>query len=506
MRKEDIAAIESFQEYSRLYAEKDSPVLYESAQERIKRIEKLEKKPSQWFKYYFDKYCTCEFADFHLKAIDRLLKNNRWYEVRAWARSLSKSSLSMMEVIYLALTGKVKNVLLVSNSYDNAVRLLTPFKQTFEKNKRIEADYGTQVVDGHWEDGQFTIRAGCTFRALGAGQNPRGSKNENYRPDMIIIDDIDTDEACRNLERVKILWAWVQDALINTVDMSCNYRILFNGNIIAKDSIIQRAIKQASYVSIVNIRDHNGKSTWAAKNSEATIDEFLKLLSYASIQKEYYNNPLTEGSVFKEMKYGKIPPLHKFKFLVAYADPATSNKDKKGSCTKALILLGYMDNNYYVIKAKCRNATNDEFIDWFFEFRNFVGDRVPVYYYIENNSLQDPFYEQVFMPLIAQKIKIKGSIGITPDTTKKAEKFTRIEATLEPISREGRLIFNEDEKGDPDMKTLDEQFLCVEPKLSAPCDGVDATEGGVSIINKKFNQCLATEVKVIPRRANTKKY
>lgn len=506
MRKEDIAAIEGYFEYSRLYSEPDAITLYESAQERIKRITRLEKKPPEWFKYYFDRYCTCEFADFHLAAIDRMVKNNRWYEVRAWARSLSKSSLSMMEVIYLSLMGKVKNVLLVSNSYDNAVRLLTPFKQIFENNKRIEADYGTQVFDGHWEDGQFTIRAGCTFRALGAGQNPRGSKNENYRTDLIIIDDIDTDEACRNPERVKITWDWVQDALLNTVDMSRNYRILFNGNIIAKDSIITRAIKQAKHVSIVNIRDEHGKSTWPAKNSEADIDEFLKLLSFASIQKEYYNNPITQGSVFKEMKYGKIPPLHKFKFLVAYADPTTSNKDKKGACTKALVLVGYLNNNYYVIKAKCRRATNDEFIDWFFEFRDFVGERCPVYFYIENNSLQDPFYEQVFMPLIAKKMKTKGSIGITPDREKKADKYTRIEATMEPINREGRLILNEDEKGDPDMKALDEQFVCVEPKLSAPVDGVDATEGAITTICKKFNRNFSTEVKIIPRRTNSKRY
>lgn len=39
---------------------------------------------------------------------------------------LSKSGRTMMEILKLAITGK-KNVLLVSNSYDNAERLLMPY-------------------------------------------------------------------------------------------------------------------------------------------------------------------------------------------------------------------------------------------------------------------------------------------------------------------------------------------------------------------------------------------
>ena len=41
---------------------------------------------------------------------------------------------------------------------------------------------------------------------------------------------------------------------------------------------------------------------------------------------------MTEGSYFKEIKWGLVPPLHKFPFLVSYGDPAPSNRvsGKKG--------------------------------------------------------------------------------------------------------------------------------------------------------------------------------
>ncbi len=82
------------------------------------------------------------------KSHRRLMRNNRWYEVRAWSRELAKSARSMMEISKLALTKKIRNVLLISNSADNAERLLLPFMANFEENQRIIQDYGQQKKPG----------------------------------------------------------------------------------------------------------------------------------------------------------------------------------------------------------------------------------------------------------------------------------------------------------------------------------------------------------------------
>lgn len=72
------------------------------------------------------------------------MEHDRWYEVRAWSRELAKSARAMMEIVKLALTRQVRNVLLISNSQDNAGRLLLPFMANMEENQRIIQDYGTQ--------------------------------------------------------------------------------------------------------------------------------------------------------------------------------------------------------------------------------------------------------------------------------------------------------------------------------------------------------------------------
>ena len=54
------------------------------------RRERLEKNDEEWFKYYFAMYCTSRVRRLPQKATGRLMRNNRWYEVRAWSRELAK--------------------------------------------------------------------------------------------------------------------------------------------------------------------------------------------------------------------------------------------------------------------------------------------------------------------------------------------------------------------------------------------------------------------------------
>ncbi len=478
----------------------------ETVQEKRARIARLEADHEAWFKYYFWRYYTCDPAPFQVKSTKNLFANARFYLVRAWSRELAKSTRSTMEVTKLALTGQIKNVLLISNSYENAVRLLMPIMINLEDNPRIKNDYGVQQSPGSWEIGEFKTTGGIAFRALGAGQSPRGTRNEAFRPDFILIDDIDTDEETRNPDRIKKKWEWIEQALIPTVSVSGNYRIVFNGNIIAKDCCITRAIEKADNTEIINIRDKNGKSTWPQKNTEEDIDKILSMISIASAQKEYFNNPLSEGDVFTEMTWGRVPQLRTFQFLIAYGDPSPSNsKNKKGSF-KSLWLVGFRDGKYYVIFGYVDHVTNAEFVDWYYGVKDYVGDKTQVYYLIENNTLQDPFYEQVFIPLFTEKARERGFIGITPDVRKKPDKFARIEGNLEPLNRLGKLILNEKERENPHFKRLEEQFLLVNPQMKSPADAPDCVEGAVWTINEKLTALQPETIIIGARSRGTKKY
>lgn len=467
---------------------KATPIdLNETPTEKLKRIAELEKDDEKWFKYYLPNFYTSEAAPFHIKSTKKVINLSELYIVRAWARELAKSGRTMMEVLKLVLTGKKRNIILVSNTYENAERLLLPYKAILEKNNRIINDYGIQQSIGRWESGEFVTKKGASFRALGAGQSPRGTRKDEVRPDTILIDDIDTDEECRNKERIKLKVKWIEEALLPTRSISNDLLVIVCGNIIAKYCCVTELAKKADVFEVVNIRDKNGKSSWASKNSEENIDRVLSKISYNSAQKEYFNNPIIEGDTFKEINYGKCPPISSCEIVLGYGDPATSNKDRGNASTKAFGIIGYKQGKYYVYRVWVNTTGNSTFVDWMFEGYKYMHDNKvdTKRIYIENNSLQDPFYEQIYLPLIYQRAKIFGyNIPITPDSRRKPDKFFRIEGTLEPIHRLGNLIFNEELKGEAHMQRMEDQWLGVAPN-SKTMDAPDMIEGGVWIIQNR---------------------
>jgi len=478
----------------------------ETTDERKKRIKKLEGDFEEWKKYYFPKYCFAPAAPFHVKASKRILNNPEWYESRVWARELAKDVVAMMETLYQTLTGEKKNILFISNSYDKAADLLQPYKINLEKNERIINDYGVQEMPGSWVSGDFTTTQGVSFLAVGAGQSPRGSRTEEVRPDKVIISDIDTDEDVRNPDIIDKRWKWFEKAVFPTRSVSKNTQYIFLGNLIAKDCCVARAMEKADKVDLVNLIDKEGNSTWPQKNKPEHISRIESKISTAAFQAEYMNNPLSEGDVFTEMHWGVVPPLKKFRFLVAYGDPAPSNsKNKKGSF-KSIFLMGALDGKYYVITGFLDHVVNAEFVNWYYFLKDFVGDKTQTYNFIENNTLQNPFYEQVFIPLFAEKAKTEGFIGIIPDDRSKPDKFSRIEGNLEPMNRMGKLILNEKEKENPHMKRLEEQFLLLNAQMKSPADGADCIEGGVWIINQKLAALQPGSFTVGKSPRNKKRY
>ena len=192
-------------------------------------------------------------------------------------------------------------------------------------------------------------------------------------------DDFDTDEECRNPEIIADKWNWFEQALYFTRSFSEPLLVIWCGNIIARDCCIARAGARARELAgrnkplgnwdIINIRMVDirrpdpkrdfaeGVSVWPEKNTEAMIDEVLAQVSAASVQKECFNNPVVEGTYFKEITWGAVPPLNKFPFLISYGDPAPSNRTTHRKGVKALgsfksnVLLGILDGRLYVITA-----------------------------------------------------------------------------------------------------------------------------------------------------------
>lgn len=449
----------------------------EDEAEKLKRIKSLEADPEAWFKFYFPNYSYAEPADFHKRATRRVLNNPEWYEVRAWSRELAKSARTMMEVLYLTLTGKKRSVLMISNSYDNAERLLTPYMMLLEFNQRIINDYGIQKREGDWTAGEFSTKQGVSFRAVGAGQSPRGTRKDEVRPDIVLVDDYDTDEDCRNPETVDKKWQWFEKAAFPTRSISKPLLVIFCGNIIAEYCCILKAIEMSDHHDIINIRDKSGKSTWPQKNSEENIDRVLSKISYSTSQGEYFNNPISEGKVFNSLNYKKLQPISSYQFLISYCDPSY----KKKADYKAVALMGKYKDEFHVLKVYCAQATTADMLEWHYEILNSVKSKTAVHYYIEWPWIDD----SLVLEIQAANKRHNMVLPLKPDERDKPDKYHRIESLLEPLNRNEKLWFDISLKDSAHMKAMEAQFKALSPTSRAHDDGPDAVEGAAWIINSK---------------------
>ncbi len=495
----------------------------EAEYDKNRRVKNLEKDPEAWFRYYFEDFCTSPAADFHIAATHRLLQHEEWFEVRAWSRELAKSSRTMMEVLYLTLVGypeneKIKlprktkkatvkknlrrtksNVLLISNSLENAKRLLDPYRANFEQNEKIKKDYGIQEKQGSWSADEFVTVSGVSFRAIGAGQSPRGTRNQAKRPDLILFDDVDTDEDCRNPEVIQKRWKWIQEAVIPTRSVSGPLLILFCGNIIAQDCCVLRATKFADHTDTVNIRNEQGLSTWPEKNKESDIDRVLSLISLSSAQKEYFNNPVSEGAVFSSITYKPCLLLSEYDKLVCYTDP--SYKESRNNDFKATVLCGRKGDEFHILKAFVFQGTVARMIDAHYEIMDYVGN-ANCYYFLEQVFLQEMFLQEFY-----EAGKQRGRmVPVTGDKRAKPDKYMRIESLLEPLCRNGKLFLNDAERNTSGMRVLEQQFLAFGPGSNAHDDGPDAVEGAIWIINNKSAIPATQHIGLIGRTRHDSKF
>lgn len=486
-------AYDEWQEYRNALIKATAIDRTETYGEKQRRINRLEADPEAWFAYYFKSYCTAPPADFHKRATRRIVNNPEWFECRNWSRELAKSTRTMFEALYLSLTGKKRTWLLISNSEDNAIRLLEPFRANLDSNQRIINDYGEQRSFRKWRNKEFITRQGVSFRALGADQSPRGTRNDSFRPDGIIVDDIDTDQDCLNPDIINKRVNWFFEALIPTRAINVPLLVIACGNIIAEYCCMTEMQKKADKVDIVNIRT-NGKSSWPEKNSEAHIDRVLSLLPYASAQKEYFNNPLTEGRIFSEITYGRIPALRTMEQLIVYGDPSTSNRESKNSSFKVVALLGRKKEKTYVIKVFCKQCGQEDFIQAYYDMYAIVtAAGCTAEYYMECNSLQEGFFDAYYEPEFRRISREKRvPVFIKKDKRAKSNKYTRIEATLEPANRLGWLVFNQKEKESEHMVETEGQFKAVSPTYKGAVDAPDCIEGGYKVLDKKGGMALNT--------------
>lgn len=464
---------------------------HESEEERSRRIRRARKDYSFFVKHYFPHLAVKETAAFQKEAAELIKASKDIRILLEWARGHAKSTHACLLIPLWLLFQEVPDIhfmVLVSKSQDAAIRLLSDLQAELQYNEMLIRDFGKQVMEGNWTEGEFVTTGGCMFLALGRGQSPRGLKNRGKRPDYIGIDDIDDDELVRNPKRVSDVIEWVLTALFGAMEGGRG-RFVMVGNRIAKDSVLSRfALLKGIIHTVVNMLNKKGVPSWNENYSIQEVDKIKELIGERRFQKEYMNNPITEGSVFqnKHIRFGKIQDLKNYRTLVCYTDP--SFKDSNTADYKATMLVGKTkEGEYHLIKAYADQTSVSQMVQWHYDIDRYVDARVPVLYYMESNFLQDLLLDEFRKvgSLLGHQIPIRG------DARKKPDKFARVEA-MQPIFERSFFLINEKEKESPGVQKLIEQLLMFEKGSRSHDDAPDALEGAISILNNRTRTSTAT--------------
>lgn len=471
----------------------DTFKLPEAPEEVEKRKERARRDYSFFVETYFSHLATSKCGSFHIKAATYLKRVKNTRALFEWARGHAKSShLSLMIPLWLKIQEprQLNVMVLVSKSEDMAKRLLGDLQAELQFNQSFCNDFGDQVTMGAWAEGEFKTADGCLFVAKGRGQSPRGLKDRGRRPDYIVIDDIDDDELVLNPKRVKKTVSWCLEALAGTMAMGRG-RFVMVGNRIGKDSVLtQMAERPGIHHTIVNAINKKGQPSWPENYTKAEIQAIREFQGERSFQKEYMNNPLSEGTVFqaKHIRYGKILELKQYRTLICYTDP--SFKDSRTADYKATILAGKAPTGeYHVLKAFADQTSVSTMVAWHYLINEFINGKVPVLYFMESNFLQDLLLDEFRQTgnSVGMHIPIRG------DARKKPDKFARIEA-MSPLFERSLILFNEKEKDSLGMKVLIEQLLMFERGSRINDDAPDALEGAVWLLNQRGRTSTAKYV------------
>lgn len=181
---------------------------------------------------------------------------------------------------------------------------LATLKLEFEANQRIFWLYGNLRGDT-WGTEELEFKGKVKVIAKGTGQKIRGLKYLQYRPDLVLCDDLENDDLVANADRRKKLKSWFLKNVIP--GLARGGEIIVIGTILHFDSLLKNIIDRKDEFHGWNVVKYKaiteGKSIWPELWSvedlnrmqhDPTFPYFIGSLVFAQ---EYLNEPMSGEDV-----------------------------------------------------------------------------------------------------------------------------------------------------------------------------------------------------------------
>ncbi len=308
----------------------------------VRRI--LAQKNHYWFfAIYLSHYIQYPFAPIHYQMFDITEDQKMSLAILVAFRNSEKSTIMTASYPIWSIIGiqKKKFVLIISQTQNQARLHLTNIKRELEGNNLLKDDIGPfEEYSDEWGANSIVLsNYNARITAASTEQSIRGMRHGQYRPDLIIADDIEDLQSVKTKEGRDRTFNWFNGEVIPVGDT--NTKIVVVGNLLHEDSLIMRLRKliqeeklTASFFAFP-LLDEKDAITWPGKFPTMKEIETLKksVPSESAFSREYLLKIISDADRLVHPSwihgYDVIPPQEQRHYLYTATgiDLAISEKE-----------------------------------------------------------------------------------------------------------------------------------------------------------------------------------
>ena len=321
-----------------------------------------------WGQAFLSSHCQVESPGFHWALVDLLDSPDR-LAAAVCPRGHGKTTLTDLVWLLRQVAGSsFTYALLIADTQDQAAQYLDEIRHECEGNDLLTSCYVGLLPGATWSSTDVIFANGVRIQALGRGQKVRGRKHRGHRPDLIILDDIENDEAVETLRQRVKLRRWFYGAVLPALAPGGRVRII--GTILHRDSLLSRIIRTSGWLRrIWRALATDGSSLWPEWQSAEHLLREKESAREAGMLDLWYQeyqgiSMAPEGACFQpaDMTYfDRLPKEGQF-YRSLYVDPAISKADS-ADWTAYTVVYASHDGYWYVVEAFRRKHDPTEVIE-----------------------------------------------------------------------------------------------------------------------------------------------
>lgn len=240
-----------------------------------------------FFMFYFPHYLKYSPANFHRELFKLSELDGTDLLVATAFRGSGKSSVMSLSLPIWAVVGKLqkKFVVLSSQTQPQVKQIYDNIKEELESNQLLIKDFGPFIAKP-WNDRTLRVlNYDAQILPVSLGSEIRGLRKQADRPDLVILDDVDSVTSTRTRERRDKTIEWFDRDIRQLGDINTNFVII--GNLLHEEclvSVLKKKILDKEIPGVYReypLLDENNKCIWPDKYPTwDTVEKLRKSVIY----------------------------------------------------------------------------------------------------------------------------------------------------------------------------------------------------------------------------------